>query len=263
MNKEKMLRHLRDDEEKKVMTRILDLVEQVLVKHQVMVSDFLDPYHAGLARDILQGIADIDFIFQGGHRNAERKRIVIFPPYLRAELIEPKVQALKVSGTGQQFKVLSHRDFLGAVLGLGLRREKIGDILVAQDSAFMMVAAELAQFVEVNLKQVGRVPVTVKILAEGELDHEYQGNFKLIRATVASLRLDAVGGHGFNLSRTQMAQEIRAGKVKLNWKITTDPAKTVQEGDTISVSGRGRMVVEEITGTTKKGRIGLVIKRLL
>lgn len=262
MNKEKMLRHLRDDEDKKVMARILDLAEQVLVKHQVMVTDFLDPYQAGLARDILLGLADLNFIFQGGHGGAERKRLILFPQYLQAEQIEPKVQALKITGTGQ-FNALSHRDFLGAVLGLGLRREKIGDILVAQNSAFMIVAAELASYVEMNLKQVGRVPVTVKLLAEGDLDHEYQENFKLIRATVASLRLDAVGGHGFNLSRTQLAQEIRAGKVKLNWKITTDPAETVQVGDTISVSGRGRMVVEEITGTTKKGRIGLVIKRLL
>lgn len=260
LNKEKRLRHLREAEEKKSMARILDLAEQVLRKHEVLASDFLDPYHAGLAHDILVGIPDIKFIFQGGYQDAERKRIILFPHYLQPEDVESQIQILKITGP---FEALSHRDFLGAVLGLGLKREKVGDILVAQESAFVMVAAELAQYVALNLSQVGRVPVTVQFLAEGDLEHEYQENFKLIRATVASLRLDAVGGHGFNLSRTKMAQEIKAGKVKLNWMLTTNPAQEVEDGDTISFTGYGRVVVADIQGTTRKGRISLVLKRLL
>jgi len=84
-----------------------------------------------------------------------------------------------------------------------------------------------------------------------------------IKATVASLRLDAVAAAGFGTSRTKIAREIKGERVKVNWKLVNNPAHEINPGDVLSIRGRGRVVVEQITGTTKKGRIGLVLKRMI
>ncbi|HEY8345340.1 MAG TPA: S4 domain-containing protein, partial [Bacillota bacterium] len=84
-----------------------------------------------------------------------------------------------------------------------------------------------------------------------------------IKTTVASLRLDAVAGLGFGISRTKMAREIKAEKVKVNWCSTTDPDYQVKVGDVLSIKGRGRVVVAETTGLSKKGRIGVILKKLI
>jgi RNA-binding protein YlmH len=262
LNREKLLKFIADAEERACMTRILDLAERVLTKHEVAVSDFLEPRYTGLAKDILRGLPDLKFVFEGGHGEAERQRIVLFPGYLEPEDLKPQIGILKITG-GRKFTALKHRDFLGALLGLGIRREKIGDILIGEQYCLTVVAQELTSYIAANLRQVGNVPVQVAPLSEIEPQFGREENFKQIKTTVASLRLDAVSSHGFSLSRSQMLEEIKDGKVKLNWKETTDPAKPVQKGDTISCRGRGRLIVEDVTGATKKGRVGIVLKRLL
>jgi RNA-binding protein YlmH len=86
---------------------------------------------------------------------------------------------------------------------------------------------------------------------------------KEIRSTVASLRLDAIAALGFGESRTKMVREIKAERVKVNWKPVKNPDQTVNSGDIISMRGRGRVIFREITGTSKKGRLGVVLVRLL
>ena len=86
---------------------------------------------------------------------------------------------------------------------------------------------------------------------------------KEIRTTVASPRLDAVAADGFGASRTRMAREIRAGRVRVNWQPALHPDRLLQPGDVISIRGRGRVILAEMTGQTKKGRLGLVLKRLI
>ena len=151
---------------------------------------------------------------------------------------------------------------LGSLIGLGLKRGKIGDLLLSTDEAQVVVAAEVAEYILTNLNKVGSVPVAVAAIDPEQLNTPVE-RVKEIKSTVASPRLDAVAGLGFGVSRSRMAREIKMGKVKVNWQVAMDPDHKVDAGDVLSIRGRGRVVVDEIGGETRKGRLFVKLKRLL
>ena len=124
----------------------------------------------------------------------------------------------------------------------------------------MVVAAEVADYLLTHWNQVHQVPISVREIDEEQLAVEPE-RIKEIKATVASLRLDAVAAEGFGMSRTKMVREIKAERLKLNWKLVSNPAVSVAEGDVLSMRGRGRVVVSQVLGTTRKGRTSIVLHR--
>lgn len=261
LDREALLRHLRDDFELEIGRRTVDLAEAALRDGAVKVTDFLDPVGRQVCEGILGSISGVSYRAHGGYAKAERRRLSIFPQYLLAELIEEPVTAIevRVEKAGEE---LSHRDFLGALLGLGLRWEKIGDVLVASWGCQAVIALEVAEYVLSQPLRVGKAHASVEEIDLERLEVEPE-RVKEIRTTVASLRLDAVASSGFGTSRTRMAREIKAERVKVNWRPVRDPAAQVAQGDVLSIRGRGRVVVEEVAGTTRKGRITVVLKRYL
>jgi len=185
--------------------------------------------------------------------------LVIFPEYLFPDLIEKQIKIYQLDGNFA-FQKLTHRDFLGALMGLGLQRKMIGDILVHSDSAQIIVAAEIKDIIELKLDKVHQVPVEVKEIDESEIIKPVKHE-KEILTTVASMRLDSVASSGFGDSRSKMSRDIKNGRVKVNWKQVTDPAFDIEIGDLISVSGRGRVEVSEDRGLSNKDRIKLTLKR--
>lgn len=259
LDREVLLRHLRDGEEREIGRRVVDLAEAALRDGEAKATDFLRPPELQVSCGILESIPGISYRAHGGYAKAERRRLSLFPEYLLVELIEEPVTAIEVRLEGAHPE-LSHRDYLGALLGLGLRREKIGDVLVVTGGCQAVVAAEVAEYIVSHLIRVGRARVSVEAIDLERLEVEPE-RVKEIRTTVASLRLDAVASSGFGTSRTRMAREIKAERVKVNWRPVRDPAAAVSVGDVLSIRGRGRVVVEEVAGTTKKGRVTLVLKR--
>jgi RNA-binding protein YlmH len=130
------------------------------------------------------------------------------------------------------------------------------------DGCQVVAAAEVADYILQHWRYVHQVPVEVWEIDPEQMAVEPE-RVREIKATVASMRLDAVAAAGFGTSRAKIAREIKNERVKINWKPTTSPAHEVKVGDVLSVRGRGRAVVEQITGTTKKGRIGLILKRMI
>ena len=159
-----------------------------------------------------------------------------------------------------QFARLTHRDVLGAVMGLGIEREMIGDILPAPDTAKILCDAKIAPFLIENLTMIGAVSVKTAPSDLAEIAPREERT-KEIRATVASLRLDSIVAAGFGISRSRAADDIAADKVKHNWQSTASASKTVKEGDVLSMRGRGRVEVTEVRGQTKRGRTVVVLHR--
>jgi RNA-binding protein YlmH len=178
-----------------------------------------------------------------------------------SELVDPQISCISIKTTSK-FGEMQHRDVLGAIVNLGLKREKFGDIIMSPDGAQLVVADEVKDIVLSSLVRVGRANVETSEIEFEQLAVEPE-RVKEIKATVASLRLDAVASEGFSTSRTKMAREIKAQKLKVNWKDTDDPDMDVSQGDVISMRGRGRVVLEQVTGNTKKGRIGIILKRYI
>ena len=160
------------------------------------------------------------------------------------------------------FVQLSHRDVLGALMGLGIERGMLGDLLVAGGSVKILTDKKMAGFFLTDCHKIGAAAVKCQ-LTELDTIVPREERCKEISATVASLRVDSIAAAGFGTSRSRAAADIAADKLKLNWQSVKNVAQTVKEGDVISLRGRGRLEVTEVRGKTKKGRTGVQLKRYL
>ena len=259
LDSDRLLSHLHREQDQILGGKVLDKIDLVLKRKKEQFTDFLNPYQRKIAINIIKQIYEVNYLEAGGYEEAERQRIGIFPEYLFPDHIEIPVSILKISGNFK-FQSLSHRDFLGALMGLGIKRKKLGDLLVLNDQAQIVLAQDLKEFVSLKLKKVHEVPVEVEEITADEIIIPTQ-NTKEIKATVPSMRLDAVASAGFGDSRNKISRDIKNEKVKLNWKPEVDPAQEVEINDLISIRARGRVEVVKNRGTSNRGRIKLLLKR--
>lgn len=259
MDRKQILDRLKNPADKILVARLCDKIECASKFHQVEVTDFFDPYQQTVITPVLEKTPGISFIMAGGYSYAERRRAVLCPDYLSAENEDDMIEVLGISGNFK-FQHVTHRDYLGSILGLGIKREKIGDLLVLESGCQVILDREIAEYVKNHLTKVHRVRVSVREIAkENMIIPEQDG--KELSVTVSSLRLDAVAAVGFGLSRTKMSEEIQGEKVKVNWVTVSDCSFDVKEGDTLSIRGKGRVEVLEVRGETKKGRVSIILKR--
>lgn len=250
--------------EKKWAAKFLSLLKKVDATQHRQCSPFADPRQQEIARELLHYFPGLKCFFWGGYPAAERVKICLSPAYLPGSEEKGVVSCLILRGNFPA-DMLSHRDFLGALLGLGLKREMIGDIIYqGAEKAYVLLDKELASYVRFNLKKAGRYHLKIEELPLEELKSDLAPRrVKEIEGTVASLRLDAVSGLGFGLSRSKIAPLIRGEQVKINHQVVKQPSKPVQEGDLISLAGRGRVEVMEIRGKSRKGRTHLLVHRII
>lgn len=243
-----------ESEDKLFLKRLDEYISRVQNRSEVIVSDFWDTHQQSLAEDILK-LSGAKYFFFGGFAEAERCRMVLYPDYLEADETIAEIIALDLKGNFS-YTTVGHRDYLGALLSLGVKREKFGDILVREDGAYIFLAEDIASYVLSNLPKVKGVSLKAQIIPLSELIIP-EGDKKEMDITCVSLRIDAVTAQGFNLSRSQCAELLKARKIKLNHREITDGDYRVSEGDILSVRGKGRLKIEEIIGNTKKGKIRL------
>ena len=258
LDRERVLSHIKGNVEKQVLQRVVDTAEQVMRDHKTRVTDFLDPYHSALAEDILIGIKEINFDLNGGYEEAERKRIAITPEYAQPSR-EDFGFCLGAATSGSKEK-LNHRDYLGSLLGTGLRREKVGDLLIFPNECQFVVDSGIFDYLQLHWEQVGKSSVEIKLLSTEQWKIP-EVKIDILNFTVPSLRFDAVAAQGFGLSRGKLNSMLNGEKLRLNWRPVTNPSQAVAEGDIISFRGYGRILLSQIKGKTKKGRILLELKR--
>lgn len=259
IQKESYVQHIIDSDLKHLLVKILDKVEVVLKNHDTKITDFLNPYELKAATDILNAFQDIRWIAVGGYDEAERKILIIFQDYLPTEAINIPLAILEVEVTTKT-NPLNHRDYLGALLSLGIKREKVGDIIVSQETCYIILQEDFKDYVLFQLNQVKNVSVNVK---ETELEElkSLSGNYKEISGTVASLRLDSIVSLGFRIPRSEAQMLISKEKVYINWGIANKNFYEIHAGDVISVRGKGRAIVDDIQGITKSGRIHIKLRK--
>ena len=249
----------RSEDERLLLGRVWDKYEQCRMKNLPQHTAFLTPQEQELCRAMLSAIgAGEGNVFFGGYDGAERQRLCFLPDW--AEQPEETVCALRCSW--YETEELSHRDLLGSLMGLGITRESVGDILVdkAGHSADVLVTDTAAAFLLQEWTQAGRVKMQVRAIDLHDL-HIPQSAFREIHDTVASLRLDSIVSTGFSLSRGKAAEVIERGKVQVNWQDVTKSGAAVTGGNVITVRGLGKCELVGVGNPTKKGRIFVTIKR--
>ena len=157
---------------------------------------------------------------------------------------------------------LSHRDILGGLMGLGLTREKLGDILMEDGRCQVVVLREALPILLSQWEGAGRWKLKVREIPVSELSPR-PPEVKTIRDTVAAMRLDAVLASGFSTSRSKAAELVSAGRVSVNHRECAKPDRVVEAGDVLTCRGLGKCVVREVLGQSKKGRTMLVLERYI
>lgn len=195
----------------------------------------------------------------GGYEGAERSYIGIFPEWCEPDC--GMYPITPITFTYREVDLLSHRDFLGSVMGLGLQRSSVGDILVEKGRAVMFVSSEVADYIMAQLSRVGRVGVTLTKGFSGQLPG--MSEYKEESATVASLRLDCVVSALTGKSRNASQELISAGLVLVNSREGSKPTATIEKGDILSIRGYGRFPIISGDEFSKKGRIILRWKRYI
>lgn len=263
VNKEQILKRVLKIEDKLLVSKILDKASRSEKSKKIVYSDFLDPYQKNVVERALSADSEINFTFYGGYDGAERVIIFFRPNFMSEDNNyddENPFKLICISLNSRE--CLTHRDFLGALMGLGIKREKIGDILVKENSCEIIVLYDIADYIMYNLDKVGNARTNIEVKDTDEIQ-AIEPKLKEIRTTVASLRLDSISSAGFGISRSKITDYIKSEKVNLNWEMTDSLTKQVKEGDTISIRGKGRVVLEKVGGTTKKGRIAVELKKLI
>ena len=246
-------------EDRLLLAKVWDKINAGLRKNIPANSCFLSPRELEMTR-LLFGEPEGLHRF-GGYADAERQMLVFLPEYMDEESLfwedSPVVCLRAVYYEGDS---LTHRDFLGALMGAGVARETVGDICVGKGSCDFFVTREIAPWLMQNFYSAGRtkfrlsqIPLTEASIPEPEI--------KEIKDTLASLRLDALISSGFRIGRSLASDYVNAGKAAINGLPCTKSDKTVSEGDKISVRGLGKIKLQQVNGQTKKGRISVVIHR--
>lgn len=193
----------------------------------------------------------------GGYEYSERQMAAFLPDAFCYEYFYP-ISILRIQPLQKKFsETLSHRDYLGAILNLGIERSKIGDILVREDNTVLFVHNSLEAFVTEELRRIRHTAVMVT--AEDMQDFSYQPNIEEKKGTVSSLRLDSLLALAFSSSRSKLVSYIEGGKVFVNGKLVTSNGCQIKEDDIISVRGLGRFQYKELLAQTKKGRYYVMI----
>lgn len=232
------------------------------------VSDFMNPGEQRKTAALLQSGGFSRFRFAGGYDDAERVRAFLFPDYFSREdedeWIASSIAALRITGSG--YEKLKHADFMGAVLALGLRRGKIGDILVPKEAeAVVFYDSLLTGFFfsgECPLTAVGRDKVKLAPFAVGP-DFDSGRRYQPVNETVASPRLDCTAAAVTGLSREKVKTMILSGQVSLNYDSECSCDDEVEAGDILSVRGGGKFRITEIENRTRKGRIRLCAQKYI
>ena len=218
-------------------------------------SDFLDPLKAREFADIIEKEKFCNVMTYGGAMGCERLMIGFFGEYDSLSESDFPIHALEIVHNNDK---LTHRDFLGSILGAGINRDKLGDIFSFPNRAIAFLDADISDFVLNSLISVGSTPISCSIIEDDFLIAPFaDGNFKSI--VVSSMRLDTVASAIFNLSRGKAAKLLESEKAFVNWQAVKSPSKSVSEGDNITLRGFGRAKIEQVNGTTNKDNISITI----
>ena len=263
MNKTELLNKFsKDPEERVVLARVLDQMERAQNRSIPCATQFLSPAQRAAAEPLLAACGHPKHLFFGGFEGAERTVCAFLPDWQEPEDWtgdeENPVGAIEAAfpeGSG-----LTHRDLLGGLMGIGLTREKVGDILVFDGKAQIVALKEAVPIILSQFYQAGRCRLRLRAIPLSHLTPA-PVEVRLVKDTVATLRLDAVLSSGFSIARGKAADLINAGRVSVNHRECTKTDKAVAEGDILTCRGLGKCILTRVGGQSRKGRIIIEIER--
>lgn len=262
MNKVVELTKSQKDEDKLLIAKLLDKIKLVDARNRFDNTDFLDLSQKYLLEDILNKRKVSNYKFFGGYEQAERTMLFLFPDTNQNnKMFEQVMSIIRITLPKELWGTFEHRTYLGALMKLGVKREKVGDILVRDDGADIVVASSIENFVLNNLTNLKRFQKS-KIERVNISEIQYVEKPKQIyKINVPSMRLDAIVGELAKVSRNDANTYIEQERVFVNFKLELRKSIQVEEGTIITIRGKGRFTIAQILGQTRSNRINLEVEK--
>lgn len=259
MDRENIGKIAHTPEDRLLLAKVWDKINAGLRRDIPASTCFLSPRELEMTRFLFGDLPGLHSF--GGYGEAERRMLIYLPEYLEESWLWDEDSPLVcLRATYYEGDTLTHRDFLGALIGSGIGRETVGDICPGMGSCDFFVTVEIAPYILQSFTGAGRTKVRMERipLAQAQIPVP---EAKEIRDTVASLRLDSIISSGFRVGRSLAAQYVTAGKAAIDGLPCEKPDKPVSEGSKISVRGLGKIKLRTVNGQTKKGRVSVIIDR--
>lgn len=223
-------------------------------------TDFLNLNEQTIFHSMVRELAGAAHVLSGGYSMAERKVVCFLPSYMQEEI--PPISCVEVAPLNARFaEDLNHRDYLGAVMNLGIDRGKVGDILIEDGKGYIFALEEMAPYIADQLCSVRHTQVSARVFPAKELN--IVPRYERMEGSIASERLDNVLAFVYRSSRSRIVPYIEGEKVFINGKLAARSSILLKAGDVVSVRGLGKFRYEGVLNSTKKGRLFAAADRFL
>ncbi len=269
MNKQEILNKCTNEEDQLLVSKLLDKIEFCQKRNSVEYTDFLDIRQRGILEKILQFIKCTNYETYGGYENAERTMIILYPEKLE-KVFENKqfdyntiLQVIRIKLPNDMRGKYNHRDYLGAVIKVGIKREKVGDILVSIDGADMIVSNDVADYLKTSLSELTRFSKSEFEKVNLEDIYMAPQQTEIFNIIIPSMRVDSVVSELIKTSRSKIIEIINQERVFVNCEVVLKNSKMLKENDKITVRGKGKFKVNKILNTTKRGNLVLEVEKYI
>ncbi len=266
MQKQEIIKKYQTPEDKLLVSKILDKINERDNKNKISTTDFLNIHERVIVEELLKSGKIQNYFFTGGFEEAERTILILYPDKLEEKYIENQlknwISVIRII-LPKYNESYTHREYLGGIMKLGIKREKIGDIIVFENGADIIVCKDIADFLKqelTNLTRFSKADISIKDLKELKRVELKTSEMTII---VPSYRIDAIVADVVHTSRNKAIEIINEERVFINGFVYKDAAKLTKIGDKITIRGKGRFEIIEELGQTKKENIKLKIKTYL
>lgn len=266
MDKLKILERYRKEDERLLVSKLFDKISLVEKQNKIQTTDFLSPIDLQLLKDVLNIINYKNYFIYGGLENAQRNIIIIFPNKLE-EIFKKKIfdynsicTCIRITNNLEEY---DHRVYLGGLIKLGVKREKIGDIVVFKQGADIIVSRDISKFLLSNLQGLTRFKkCNIEVIGVEEITKKEQ-EYKEMKIIVSSLRLDNIVSELAKTSRNKAIDILKQERVFVNYRNEVKATKILNKKDLVTIRGMGKFILEDILGITKSGKYVLIINKFI
>lgn len=254
-----------NEEDKLLTAKILDKINYCKTKNKIVYTDFLNLHEKNIAKKVLLETETLNYTFFGGYPDAEREVLIVFPSKIDDIMLEKNykniLEIIQIDLPEELYGNYEHRDYLSAIIKLGVVRGKVGDILVTNNCAQIILIKELSEFFLNNLPQLTRFSKSTISVHPLEDIIQKEIKFKEINVILSSLRLDKFVAELGKCSRSKATDIILEGRVFINSENELKPSKSIKEKDIITIRGKGKFIFDSIERTTKNGKFIVKVQK--
>lgn len=264
MDKKLILDKYKKEEDKLLISKLFDKISAVEKQNRVQNTDFLSPVELQVLKKVLQMAGYTNYIIYGVTEDFQRSIIVLYPEKLEEVFNNNNFDFNSICNTIRIFnncEKLEHKMYLGGLIKLGIKREKIGDILVTDEFTDIIVLKEVTKFLVSNLQDLTRFKNSnIEVINVKDTINKQQ-EFEEMKVIVSSLRLDNIVAELARTSRNKAAEILEDERVFINYEMESKSTKQVKEKDIITIRGKGKFVIDEVQGNTRSGKFVIIVKK--